>query len=319
MSGNSGKKYTGFQKRDIVFISIILKRYNTILFRYSLQENDNIILIIGMSKSPVFIRCRLLKCVQVKERFFGLCYWKSTRKKVQAGNENPLFRQSKNIPFGSDKTVLSFALSLRLLAYRSWFKAHICSIHGLLQTHLTFVQIISHIKNLNKTVYCTLCRNRKTWSICHLYTAVHITTPQHIRWLFYIQTTRIFHLCNEHLRLHADLSADKTLLTSVKLRQQNIWPSLARSPLQMCMRTPLPAARGMLQHVCPPQSGCTVLLKWLLKRSQIRAHPGGLGSTTCRKFFLSSAICLKVSIVEAPTLMRKLFLLLAEKCCSSAL
>lgn len=230
MSGDSGKKYTGFQKRDIVFISIILKRYNTILFRYSLQENDNIILIIGMSKSPVFIRCRLLKCVQVKERFFGLCYWKSTRKKVQVGKENPLFRQSKNIPFGSDKTVLSFAVSLRLLAYRSWFKAHICSIHGLLQTHLTFVQIISHIKNLNKTVYCTLCRNRKTWSICHLYTAVHITTPQHIRWLFYIQTTRIFHLCNEHLRLHADLSADKTLLTSVKSGQQNVWPSLAWSP-----------------------------------------------------------------------------------------
>lgn len=70
MSGGSGKKYTGFQKRAIIVISIILKRYNTMLFRYCLQENDNIILIIDMSKSPVFLRCGLLKCVQVKERFF---------------------------------------------------------------------------------------------------------------------------------------------------------------------------------------------------------------------------------------------------------
>lgn len=42
MSEDSGKKYRGFHKRAIIFISIILKRYNTMLFRYCLQENDNI-------------------------------------------------------------------------------------------------------------------------------------------------------------------------------------------------------------------------------------------------------------------------------------
>lgn len=74
MSGDSGKKYIGFQQRAIIFICIILKRYNIILFRYCLQENDNIILIIGTSNCPVFLRCKLLKCVQVKERLIFFAF-----------------------------------------------------------------------------------------------------------------------------------------------------------------------------------------------------------------------------------------------------
>lgn len=124
---------------------------------------------------------------------------------------------------------------------------------------------------------------------------MHITTPQHIRSLFYIQTAQIFHLCNKHFRLSAELSADKTLLTSVESRQQKACPSLAQSPLQLCMRTPLPGARGTSQPVCPPQSVCFLLLMLLLKWSLICSHPVGLGSTTCRKFFLSLAFCLSLN------------------------
>ena len=74
MSGDSGKKYIGYQKRAIIFISIILQRYNTMIFSYCLQENDNIILIIGMSKPSVFLGCRLLKGVQVKDGIFFFAF-----------------------------------------------------------------------------------------------------------------------------------------------------------------------------------------------------------------------------------------------------
>lgn len=77
MSKDSSKKYTGFQKRAIIFISVILKKmqYNTILFRCCLQGNDNIIKIIGTSEFPVFLRRRLLKCVQERRGFFVCLFW----------------------------------------------------------------------------------------------------------------------------------------------------------------------------------------------------------------------------------------------------
>lgn len=45
------------------------------------------------------------------------------------------------------------------------------------------------------------------------------------------------------------INCNKTLLTSIKSQQQKIWPNLAPSPLQLCMRASLlPGVRGMLQR-----------------------------------------------------------------------
>lgn len=68
-------QYKGCQKRPVIFISIALQRHTIRLVRYCLQENDSIILIIGMSKSPVFLRHRLLGSVQVKKRFNFCLYY----------------------------------------------------------------------------------------------------------------------------------------------------------------------------------------------------------------------------------------------------
>lgn len=85
-------QYKGCQKRPVIFISIALQRHTIRLVRYCLQENDSIILIIGMSKSPVFLRHRLLGSVQVKKRFnFCLYYWKSTRKNKSRLEKKILF------------------------------------------------------------------------------------------------------------------------------------------------------------------------------------------------------------------------------------
>lgn len=74
-----------------------------------------------MSKSPVFLRHRLLESVQVKERFHFCLFTENLleKKKKQVGKENPLFRYRKNTPFGSEKTALSFAVPLKLLAHKS--------------------------------------------------------------------------------------------------------------------------------------------------------------------------------------------------------
>lgn len=81
--------------------------------------------------------------------------------------------------------------------------------------------LLKMLKKSNKTICCSLCRNRKIQSIHYLHTNGQIMTPQHNRQLFYTQITRLLHLCNNHWKPCAELSADERPLTWVKSCQCN--------------------------------------------------------------------------------------------------